>query len=137
MKTFAAGFRVRLLSVTTATGEGLADSLIGQRDKALLTPNDAIGTSQEGSYLLVVGADNVVHRKIVKTGARDGELRVIESGLDPSDWVVTDGIQRAFPGAKGTQTSCTAMPPAWVCSNKHQLARPAPTARTASRNPGF
>jgi RND family efflux transporter MFP subunit len=73
---------------------------IGQRDKALLTPNDAIGTSQEGSYLLVVGADNVVHRKIVKTGDKDGELRVIESGLDPTDWVVTEGIQRAFPGAK-------------------------------------
>jgi membrane fusion protein, multidrug efflux system len=73
---------------------------IGHRDKALLTPNDAIGTSQEGSYLLVVGADNVVHRKIVKTGNREGELRVIESGLDPTDWVVTEGIQRAFPGAK-------------------------------------
>ncbi len=25
---------------------------------------------------------------------------IIESGLDPGDWVVTEGIQRAFPGAK-------------------------------------
>jgi len=70
------------------------------QDKALLTQNVAIGTSQEGSYVLVVGADNVVQRKIVKTGDRQGQLRIIESGLDPSDWVVTDGIQRAFPGAK-------------------------------------
>ncbi len=73
---------------------------IAREDKALLTRDDAIGTSQEGSYVLVVGADNVVARKIVKTGQREGQLRIIESGLDPGDWVVTEGIQRAFPGAK-------------------------------------
>ena len=73
---------------------------VAHEDKALLTQNDAIGTSQEGSYVLVVGADNVVQRKLVKTGDRQGQLRIIESGLDPSDWVVTEGIQRAFPGAK-------------------------------------
>jgi len=73
---------------------------IGHLDKALLTRNDAIGTSQEGSYVLVVGADNVVQRKIVKTGQRQGQLVIIDSGLDPGDWVVTEGIQQAFPGAK-------------------------------------
>jgi membrane fusion protein, multidrug efflux system len=73
---------------------------IGHLDKALLTRNDAIGTSQEGSYVLVVGADNVVQRKIVKTGQRQGQLVIIDSGLDPGDWVVTEGVQQAFPGAK-------------------------------------
>ncbi len=73
---------------------------VGHLDKAVLTRNDAIGTSQEGSYVLVVGPDNVVQRKIVRTGDREGQLRIIESGLDPGDWVVTEGIQRAFPGAK-------------------------------------
>jgi multidrug efflux system membrane fusion protein len=73
---------------------------IGHLDKALLTRNDAIGTSQEGSYVLVVGADNVVQRKIVKTGQRQGQFVIIDSGLDPGDWVVTEGVQQAFPGAK-------------------------------------
>ena len=73
---------------------------IAQHDKALLTRNDSIGTSQEGSYVLVVGPDNVVQRKVVKTGERDGQLRVIELGLILTDWVVTEGVQRAFPGAK-------------------------------------
>ena len=73
---------------------------IGHQDKALLTRDEAIGTSQEGSYVLVVGADNVVSRKIVKTGQTQGQFRIIESGLDPGDWVVTEGVQRAFPGAK-------------------------------------
>jgi RND family efflux transporter MFP subunit len=72
---------------------------IAHQDKALLTRNDAIGTSQEGSYVLVVSPDNVVQRKIVKTGDQEGQLRIIESGLDPGDWVVIEGIQRAFPGA--------------------------------------
>jgi RND family efflux transporter MFP subunit len=73
---------------------------VGHQDRALLTQDQAIGTSQEGSYVLVVGADNVVSRKIVKTGQTQGQLRIIESGLDPGDWVVTEGVQRAFPGAK-------------------------------------
>jgi RND family efflux transporter MFP subunit len=73
---------------------------VGHLDKAVLTLNDAIGTSQEGPYVLVVGADNVVRRKVVKTGDRQGQLRIVESGLDPGDWVVTEGVQRAFPGAK-------------------------------------
>jgi hypothetical protein len=25
---------------------------------------------------------------------------IIESGLDPNDWVVTEGTQQAFPGTK-------------------------------------
>ncbi len=73
---------------------------VEHQDKALLTQDDAIGTSQEGSYVLVVGPDNVVARKIVKTGQKQGQLRIIESGLAADDWVVTEGVQRAFPGAK-------------------------------------
>jgi multidrug efflux system membrane fusion protein len=73
---------------------------IGHLDKALLTRSDAIGTSQEGSYVLVVGANNVVSRKIVKTGQRLGQLVIVDSGLDAGDWVVTEGVQQAFPGAK-------------------------------------
>jgi membrane fusion protein, multidrug efflux system len=73
---------------------------IGRQEKAVLTSNEAIGSNQEGSYVLVVGADNVVQRKIIKIGDKQGQLRIVEAGLDPGDWVVTEGIQRAFPGAK-------------------------------------
>ena len=68
--------------------------------KAILVPDTAFGTSQEGRYLLVVGQDNVVERKIVKTGDREGAYRIVESGVDANDWVVTEGVQRALPGAK-------------------------------------
>jgi membrane fusion protein, multidrug efflux system len=99
---------------------------IGHQDKALLTRSDAIGASQEGNYVLVVGADDVVQRKIVKTGQRQGQLQIIESGLDPGDWVVTEGTQRAFAGAKvapqrSELTSVAADP-----SDKSSVADPAP-----------
>ena len=73
---------------------------IGHQDKALLTRPAAIGSSQEGSYVLVVGANNVVERKIIKTGQKQGQLVIVDSGIDPTDWIVIEGIQQAFPGAK-------------------------------------
>ncbi|WP_076728270.1 efflux RND transporter periplasmic adaptor subunit [Methylobacterium radiotolerans] len=73
---------------------------VGRQDKALLVRDDAIGTNQQGSYVLTVGADDVVSQRVVTLGPRDGRYRVIETGLGPGDWVVTDGIQRAIPGAK-------------------------------------
>ena len=74
---------------------------VARLENAILVPDPAIGTSQEGRYLLVVGPDNVVQRKLVKTGDREGAYRIIESGIDPGDWVVTEGVQRAIPGRQG------------------------------------
>jgi membrane fusion protein, multidrug efflux system len=73
---------------------------VGREDKALLVRDDAIGSNQQGRYVLVLGADDAVDQKPVVVGQRDGALRVIESGLEASDWVVTEGIQRAIPGSK-------------------------------------
>lgn len=72
---------------------------VGRDAAALLVPDSAIGTSQEGSYVLVVGADNVVAQRNVKRAELDGSLRVIDAGLGPADWVVVNGLQRAVPGA--------------------------------------
>ena len=68
--------------------------------ESMLVPDVAIGVNQEGSYVLVLGKDNVVEQKLVKPGQRVGRLRVIETGLSAEDWVVTEGIQFATPGAK-------------------------------------
>ncbi|MFS8115733.1 efflux RND transporter periplasmic adaptor subunit [Rhizobium jaguaris] len=73
---------------------------VGREDKALLVRNDAIGTNQQGSYVLILGKDETVEQKVVQAGQREGPLRVIDSGLDAGDWVVTEGIQQAIPGSK-------------------------------------
>ncbi len=73
---------------------------VGEPKESLLVPDVAIGVNQEGSYLLVLGKDDVVQQRAVKTGQQVGRLRVVESGLAAEDWVVTAGIQFATPGAK-------------------------------------
>ena len=72
---------------------------------ALMVPDAAMGADQGGRYLLVVGKDNVVAQKHVTTGPIEGSLRVVESGLQPDDLVVIDGLQRAVPGQKVEPTS--------------------------------
>jgi RND family efflux transporter MFP subunit len=69
-------------------------------ESALWVDETAIGQNQLGEYLLVVGKDNIVEQRPIKTGQSEGGLKVVESGLAPNDWVVTSGIQRAVPGQK-------------------------------------
>ena len=83
---------------------------VGRQDKALLVRDEAIGTNQQGSYVLVVGADDTVAQRVVTVGQREGRLRVIEAGLAAGDWVVTEGIQRAVPGARVAPKRTTAAP---------------------------
>jgi RND family efflux transporter MFP subunit len=71
-----------------------------EREGALLVSERALGSDQGGRYVLVVDADNVVEHKSVEVGASVEGLRVIESGLEPDDWVVVNGVLRARPGAK-------------------------------------
>lgn len=66
----------------------------------LLVPEKAVGTSQRGPYVLVVGVDNKVEQRDIEAPDDAGEgFRIVSKGLAPSDRVVVGGIQRAVPGA--------------------------------------
>jgi membrane fusion protein, multidrug efflux system len=69
-------------------------------ENALWVDETAIGQNQLGVYLLVLGKDNVVEQRQVKSGQTEGGLTLIQSGLKPGDLVITSGIQRAVPGQK-------------------------------------
>ena len=73
---------------------------IGERENALLVTERAIGADQGGRYLLAVNSENVVEKRLIRMGQLVDGLRVIEEGLQPGDWVIVNGIQRARPGAK-------------------------------------
>ncbi|MBM4326672.1 MAG: efflux RND transporter periplasmic adaptor subunit [Deltaproteobacteria bacterium] len=73
-----------------------------QKKEALLVPELSVGIGQAGRYVMVVSKDHVVEQRLVKTGPLEGALRVIEDGLAKDEWVVTNAIQRARPGAKVT-----------------------------------
>ena len=72
---------------------------VGDARPKLLVPERALGSDQGGRYLLVVGADDKVERRGVEVGIRQGELRVIESGIDADDRVIVNGLLRASPGS--------------------------------------
>ena len=71
-----------------------------EKPTALLVPDTALGADQAGRYVLVANKDNVVEQRKVETGPVVGELRVIESGLNPDDRVIISGVLHAVPGQK-------------------------------------
>jgi len=73
---------------------------VGEPQNALLVADSAIGSDQDGRYVLVVDKDNVIDQRKVEIGPRVDDRRVIESGLNPQDRVVVAGVLRAIPGQK-------------------------------------
>lgn len=70
---------------------------------ALLVPDTAISTDQARRTVYVVAQDGSVTPKAVQLGPVVQGLRVIKSGLAPTDRVIIAGLQRAAqPGAKVT-----------------------------------
>ena len=65
-----------------------------------LLPDAAVVLDQSQRMVMTVGSDQTVRPKIVTTGDLRGGLRVIQSGLEPTDRVVIDGLVRAIPGTK-------------------------------------
>jgi membrane fusion protein, multidrug efflux system len=65
-----------------------------------LLPDSAVVLDQSQHLVMTVAPDATVKPKIVTTGELRGGLRVIQSGLEPTDRVVIDGLVRAIPGSK-------------------------------------
>ena len=72
-------------------------SALEQKD-ALLIPGDAVRFDQQGEYVLVVNAKNVVERRGVKVGLQVGDRLVVSEGLNADDLVIVEGLLQAVPG---------------------------------------
>ena len=72
----------------------------GRTAHALLVPAAAVQTDQARKIVYVVGQDGMVAAKPVEIGPDVDGLRVIRSGLTPTDRVVINGYQFARPGTK-------------------------------------
>jgi multidrug efflux system membrane fusion protein len=68
---------------------------------ATLVPSQAVQISQAGPFVFVVKPDNTVELRPVTPGQRQqGDLMVIESGVEPEETVVVTGQLTLSPGAK-------------------------------------
>jgi len=70
------------------------------RNNAVVVPNQAVQTGQDGTYVYVVGEDRAVSVRPVKTGPRIDQDMVIDEGLKGGETVVTEGQLRLQPGSK-------------------------------------
>jgi membrane fusion protein, multidrug efflux system len=100
---------------------------IGKIDNAVLVDDTAVMSNQTGSYVMLVGKDNVVEQRQVTTGPVEGQLRVITKGLSTTDKLVIGSIQRAIAGN-------TVNPTAGAMAAAPKGAKPAPAALMPGAN---
>ena len=66
--------------------------------RAIVVADRAISTDQTRKVVLIVGKNNIVEQREVRTGALVDGMRAVD-GVKPGEMVVVDGLLRAFPGA--------------------------------------
>jgi len=80
---------------------------------ARLVPSQAVQISQSGPFVFVLKPDNTVDLRPVKPGQhQDGDMMVVESGIQPDETVVVTGQLALAPGSKvDPKPYSTANPP--------------------------
>ncbi|MER8372894.1 efflux RND transporter periplasmic adaptor subunit [Mesorhizobium sp. M1406] len=71
---------------------------VRQQPDALMVPQTALGSSQLGKYLYVVGKGNTVDQRLVSLGPTSGGQVAILSGVAEGDQVITGNLQKIGPG---------------------------------------
>jgi RND family efflux transporter MFP subunit len=99
----------------------------GGAHEALLVPDAAVQTDQVRKVVYVVDKDDVVSAKPVEIGPLVDGLRVIRSGLAPTDRVVIRGVQNAQPGTP------VAVKPGRVATSAPSISPASFTAPAASQ----
>ena len=61
------------------------------RPNAVVVPNQAVQTGQDGHFVYVVGQDRTVEMRPVVTSTRVDQDLVIDQGLEPGETIVTEG----------------------------------------------
>jgi multidrug efflux system membrane fusion protein len=66
---------------------------------ALMVPQTALGSSQLGKFVYVVGEGNKVDQRLVSLGPTDGGLVAILKGVSEGEHVINGNLQKIGPGA--------------------------------------
>lgn len=70
--------------------------------QGILVPEEAVATDQDRRFVWTVAEDGSVAAKVVRPGPKIDGYRLIRSGLDGSETIVINGLQRVRPGGKVT-----------------------------------
>ena len=69
---------------------------------AVVVPEQAVQTGQEGQYVFVVKPDSTVEQRPITPGQHVDQNVVVDKGLRPGETVVTEGQLRLEPGSRVT-----------------------------------
>ena len=69
-------------------------------EDAVVVPRRAVIQQQTSRYVYLVDADDRVQQRPVVLGATADQLVVVESGLEPGDRIVVEGLQKVVPGVR-------------------------------------
>ncbi len=72
--------------------------LTGERSGVFLVPQAAVTQTDQGALVMIVGAENKVTPRPVRTGEWRGKDWVILEGLKPGDKVIVDNLIKLRPG---------------------------------------
>lgn len=75
---------------------------------AILVPERAIGTDQNKKFVYVVGEDNKVIYREITLGSSSNGHRIVTSGLNVGERIITDGVQHVRPDAIVAPTDANA-----------------------------
>jgi multidrug efflux system membrane fusion protein len=65
----------------------------------MLVPQSAVGSTQIGRTVMIVGGGNKVEQRLVKLGDSDGDRIIVTDGLKAGERVITGQLQKIRPGA--------------------------------------
>lgn len=82
----------------------------GEAELRMLIPQSSVLEDMQGRYVYTVNDDNLVIRKNVSLGQRQGVDWVVESGLSEGDRVIVNGVQKVRPNMPATPSPVSAEP---------------------------
>lgn len=71
---------------------------VAEAEGVITVPQRAVQASPQGQLVMIVGAENKVTPKPVKTGGLSGNDWIIAEGLNGGEQVIVNGLQKARPG---------------------------------------
>ncbi|MDF3833671.1 efflux RND transporter periplasmic adaptor subunit [Cupriavidus basilensis] len=106
----------------------------GVNDKAIVVPQIGVTHDQKGqAVVLVVGPDNKVAQRQIVTAGTYRDSWVVDSGLNPGDRVIVNGVEKAKPGmtVKAVEATLPAPPASGAQAPAMPAASAAPGAASA------
>lgn len=67
-------------------------------ENQIIVPSKAIGTNQSRKYVFIVNDNNIVEQQEIRLGDTIDDKRIVLSGLNEGDQIITEGIIRIRPG---------------------------------------